>query len=959
MTRHRPIRTTTCWAALAPVLLASVPALAGEPPTQPILTVDVGMHVASIRASALDPAERFVVTGSADKTVRLWELPSLRLRRTFYLPVGMGPEGRVHDLAVSRDGQTLAVGGWTGWEWDQAGAVYFYDIRTGRMIGVLSGLPQAIGSLAYSPDGRSLVVGLMGAEGLMAFRTSDYGMAAQDSDYADRIVSVDFARDGRLAVSSFDGRIRVYDRKLSLVSSTKLAGGETPLEVRFSPDGKRLAVGYHGSARVDVLDARTLELVHSPVVPSTGWKDLYVVAWSRDGRTLYAGGTGSKPGANAILSWSDGGRGGAAVIPAARARMGRILPLGDGSVYYGSEDPEIGLFDRTGRILSRRRTPSADFQELGQALKLSTDGMTVEFRPGSNDDRTVHFSLADRQLAFENAPGPVHPPLQRKAGTQVEVSEDGFSVRVNGQPVPLEPFERVRHFCLSPDGKTVVFATEWALRAVDLQGTPLWTVPLPVVAHAANVSADGRYVVAAVSDGTLRWYRTQDGAPVLSFFLNVEAMEWIAWLPSGLYDASPNGDQFIGWLLNRGRDREPIFFSAVQFDRALYKPDRVRQLVGSKAPEPAREFDANSLLSMAPPSIAIDIAQEVAPMLTGPVATVQFGVQQGAAPMLSYTVFVNKIPITTYDERQLQGAEQQVFQRSVEVPLLGELNEIRVEVESERSRGIASVVASNTGRVVEQQQGKLIVLAVGVSALRFMPEDSLDYAAKDAERIAALLRSQGTRSFRGVEVHLIADGRDEGPTKAAIERTLQVLRNTNAADTTVLYLAGHGLSDASGNYYLVPSDARPEDVEAVNADRPTAPSLVRWDSLVEALRASAGRRVLMVDTCHARQITGQLDLSWLAKNSASSLFALMAAAAPNEESEEASEFGAGLFTQGVIEALEGSGDLDGDGRVSVSEAHRSAARFVEQHRVGQQAPQYVAPTELSSTILADLRGADR
>ena len=41
---------------------------------QPMLVVDPGMHTAPIRAAAVDAAGRLAVTGSDDKTVRLWSL---------------------------------------------------------------------------------------------------------------------------------------------------------------------------------------------------------------------------------------------------------------------------------------------------------------------------------------------------------------------------------------------------------------------------------------------------------------------------------------------------------------------------------------------------------------------------------------------------------------------------------------------------------------------------------------------------------------------------------------------------------------------------------------------------------------------------------------------------------------------------------------------------------------------
>src|SRR5687768_5809260 len=51
-------------------------------PTEPLLRLETSMHTAPIRRMDVDQAERFLVTGSYDKTVRIWELKTGRLMRT-------------------------------------------------------------------------------------------------------------------------------------------------------------------------------------------------------------------------------------------------------------------------------------------------------------------------------------------------------------------------------------------------------------------------------------------------------------------------------------------------------------------------------------------------------------------------------------------------------------------------------------------------------------------------------------------------------------------------------------------------------------------------------------------------------------------------------------------------------------------------------------------------------------
>ena len=53
------------------------------------------------------------MTGSDDKTVRVWSLADGTLVRTIRLPAGPGNVGKVYAVAISPDGALIAAGGWT------------------------------------------------------------------------------------------------------------------------------------------------------------------------------------------------------------------------------------------------------------------------------------------------------------------------------------------------------------------------------------------------------------------------------------------------------------------------------------------------------------------------------------------------------------------------------------------------------------------------------------------------------------------------------------------------------------------------------------------------------------------------------------------------------------------------------------------------------------------------------
>jgi WD40 repeat protein len=80
-----------------------------------MLRLETGMHTTAIRHIGVDMAQRYLVTGSEDKTVRVWELTSGRLLRTLRPPIGTGNEGRIYAVTLSPDGSTVAAAGWTGY----------------------------------------------------------------------------------------------------------------------------------------------------------------------------------------------------------------------------------------------------------------------------------------------------------------------------------------------------------------------------------------------------------------------------------------------------------------------------------------------------------------------------------------------------------------------------------------------------------------------------------------------------------------------------------------------------------------------------------------------------------------------------------------------------------------------------------------------------------------------------
>ncbi|HEX7539742.1 MAG TPA: hypothetical protein VF358_05525, partial [Syntrophales bacterium] len=234
-------------------LAASAPSI----PAEPILTIEAGLHAGSLRSMATDEANRFLVTGSSDKTVRIWELSSGNLLGVLRPPVGKGGDGAIMAVAITPDGSTVACGGRTR-DSEKTRSIYLFDRESRRMLQRVSGLPESISYLKFSRDGRSLAAGLTGGGGVWLYsvaRTGDRVDVAKiggERLEGASVQGVDVDGAGRIAATSVDGTLRLYDRELRLIAKRDLSKENMPLGVRFSPDGVRIAVGYYETARVEI-----------------------------------------------------------------------------------------------------------------------------------------------------------------------------------------------------------------------------------------------------------------------------------------------------------------------------------------------------------------------------------------------------------------------------------------------------------------------------------------------------------------------------------------------------------------------------------------------------------------------------------------------------------------------------------------------------------------------------------
>jgi len=963
--------------ALAVSAMNAVGQTAGQsnqPSTQPILRIETGMHTAITRRIGIDRENRYLVTASDDKTARLWELSSGKLLRVWRPPLGDGNEGKLFAVALSPDGRTVAAGGWTSPD-GLNNNIYVFSRESGRMLRTIAGLPK-VNHLSYSPDGSRLAAILGGQSGVRVFETSGYSQIFAESDYGTDSYGGDFDRAGRLVTSCYDGFLRLYERApdnraLRLVTKRKIEGGNQPFSVSFSPDSSEIAVGFDDSTKVAVVSGRDLSLLFAPDNSGVDNGNLMSVSWSTDGRTLFAGGTYANNGLRPIRYWAEGGRGKWSEVAISSNGILQILLMRDGGVVFGTGEPSFGRVDARGNRALLVTAAIADYRDMLENFLLSADGTSIQFGYEPFGKSPGRFSLSARQLMTDitnNATDGFKPPII--AGLAVTDWKYTYAPKLNGLALKLDEYERSRSLAVAPDQSRFLLGADFSLRLFDRSSKELWKIAIPGVAWSVNISGDGRLAVAAFADGTIRWFRMADGKELLAFFPHKDRKRWVAWTPSGYYDASPGAEELIGWHVNNGRDAAADFFPVGQFRDTYYRPDVIAGVLqtGDEARaldlannEAGRKKQQASIAQQLPPVVEI-----ISPSDDSEVSTTQIAVRfrvrtPSGEPVTNVRALLDGRPV---------GARDLVMK-----PVSSDVRELQVTVQARDST--VSVIAENRfsasvpasvrlrwvarGPRVNQPDSsaaanavikpKLYVLAVGVS--RYANEGfNLKYADKDARDFVGAMLAQKGFLYRDVTVYRDKALVNAEATKDEILDGLDWIRKqTTSIDVAMIFFAGHGVNDQNNYYFFCPHNIDPERLLRTG---------VAFSDIKNVLSAIAGKALFFVDTCHSGNSIGMagrrgpLDINIVINelSSAQNGVIVFSASTSSESSYERDEWNNGAFTKSLVEGINGAADLLNKGRITYTMLNVYVAERVKELTKGQQHPTMISPNTVPDFPIA-------
>ncbi|MBK7061267.1 MAG: caspase family protein [Rubrivivax sp.] len=932
------------------------------------LRVEAGEHQATVRRIAVSADGALVATASDDKTARLWRAADRRLLATLRVPIGDGDQGRLYGVTFSPDGRQLAVAGTNG---DPATPhrIDVFDAGNARHLRTLQLDAGHVVRLLWTRDGRHLAACLSGRDGLRIM-TADSGQTVYSEAFAAPCFGLAELPDGSLLASGFDGQIRQLRSqggRWQAVASLRTEIAD-PQAIAVAPDGLHFAVGYRsrlpsGDIAIDVFDAGKLTLARRFSFGGLRGGSLGSVAWSGDGRTLAASGRAGADGQIVLkrITWPQGS---VASDIVATNTVQDMVPYGVDWFALASSNGSWALIPAAGAVstlggsvIDIRGADSLRADETLRALSFGAGGTQGALR----------FELPRRLLASGQGSG-LDSARRVSFSLRVTQWENQFQPQIAGRAVTMEPLELSRAYALLPDSAGVMLGTSRTLRRVDSHGKPIWSQRVAGEVMSVTTSRDGRLVLSAQADGTLRWFRASDGLLLLSLFVSVD-QRWVLWTEQGYYDASVGAESLLGWHVNRSDGVGVDFFSIGRFRDKYLRPDVIDQVLATLDPQRALvAADAKRSVRvqaevvapvMAPvtgpviPPVQAPVLADPHRQLLPPVVSVltersvssasktlqlRFAIRASEPRAQTMLVRVNGRPVDLTElvmplrqDGEANGSLTVVMpEGQAEVALLaqaGSLFSDPVFVSwNWRPPAPPPPVATTAPpkpapAIAAGPAPRLFLVAVGVSDYA-RKAYALDLAAKDASDFAAVMAAQGGRLYASVESRLLTDRR---ATRAAVLDALAWLQaSAGPRDTAMLFIAGHGVNDDNGQYFFMGHDA---DVDRLAA------TAISESQLRGSLAAIKGKALLFADTCHAGNVIGSgaavsQELGRLSNTltSAENGVIVFSASTGRQESIEKKNWGNGAFTKALIEGLRGAADFRKEGVVT----HQGLSYFLGQ-----------------------------
>lgn len=919
--------------------------------TDAFLRTENGNHGSKITRIGIDANEKFLVSAGEDKTIRVWDIEGgmgknagLTQYRVIRPPIAGGKEGKLNAVAISPDANIIAASGWTG-KW-QTGKpkIYIFETQTGKMIQILE-IEEQVYHLAFSDNGEYLVATVEESKagiGFILYRIENNGIRriGKGSDFeGDSYWATFYRRNGKqyLAATCFDGKIRIYSLSENELRGERILSAKNGIEaysLSVSSDGEELAVGYRDTPSVDVYSLQSYQYIFSP--SSSGIPNgshINKVAYS--GNKLFAGGEYENSQGEILLRiWQDKGRGAHNDIPVSNQTIMHLLPGYQGNIWLAAADPFIGKIQND-RVSLRVAPQKANFAEQQESFAVSEDGKEISFSYSPKENTKYYFSLTRKKIdQTVNSSGLKNPswggiPKEKWFG----LTEPYIFRKLN-----LQEGEISRSLAFNPDTSYYALGTEWNIYYNDkLTGISKWKISTPSIVWAVNISGDGKFVVAALGDGTIRWYRVENGEELLAYFPHPDKKRWAVWTPQGFYDCSIDGEEFVGWHVNNAKDKEADFFPIARFRDTYFRPDILSKVLGKESVAVAvKEADKESgerdksyegIDKTLPGVIKIIPRQNIT--TNSEIVTIQFELTSPSKEKIE-TIRVWKNG--SFDQNQKvnfsPSSSEPIYKGSIDIGVKDYITEIALSAITKGNeigeKEMLRVIKTNAQNK-DSFKPNLRILSIGVANYEDK-EKKLKYSTDDAKDFFNIMKNQKGDVYANISYEkLLVDAKK----KDILKEIEEISSESNSSDITVVFLSGHGVTKRGSIYYFLPVDYDPKD--QINTG-------ISGSTILENLANIRGNVLLFLDTCYSGTLTTDSGLKGLIHSSKDSYFTVFASSRDVEKSKEGDAWKNGVFTKALKDGIGCGKAKDRNNEITLSSLHDFISSEVQKLTDNQQTP---------------------
>jgi WD40 repeat protein len=777
-----------------------------------------GEEIRHLTANSENPWSAFLADGHSavtvlDSTAVVWNLESgAEIRR---MPGVHGP------AALSSDGQWMLTSG-------QKGTVELWDVRAGKEVRLLdfpdSNFPNEIGALAVSADAVRAVTTTANTA-----RVWDIGAGKEVrrlEGHSGAVTSQAISGDGRwLIAGNSDQTAHLWDLASGKEVRRLVGHSDGVTSVAITANGRLgLTAGMNDHA------ARLWELATGKQIQQFEQAG-DVVALSDDGlwalTTVYGEADIWNVTTGHITQRLDS-RLGANITAAAFSHDGRLVLTAGGqgsvSIWNVTNGNEISrLTGHTGLVRSG---------------VFSTDGSIV--LTGSWDGSSRIWNVASGkqiQVLQERNLGAVHA---------VALSSDGRWALTGGEPI-----------------NAVIWDVTTGKKIRNIEGHA-------DVVRTVGFSLDGRKLITGSSDGTVRFWDSDSGEWISSL-ISFSDGGWAVVDPAGRFDTSElDGGAPLHWIV----DDEPLRPLPLEiFMRQYYTPRLLPRLLAEHSVISSGRPSTGPGLPKLPSIAALNRIQpevEIKQLEPDPnnkglmraVVSVKAGVEGGKSGGAQDLRLFRDGQLVKFIPGSLKDGEYPFD--GIPLAHRGPNQEVAFTAYVFNKDLVKSETAKQTHTLPAnwpERKGRAFLVDIGVNRTT-AKGCTLRYAVSDAVAMRSSLTPRLESAGYHVESTLLAAGNPSsgagnpdgvllnGASKDRVRMVLaDIARKATPDDVFILSYSGHGYTDATGEFYLLPSDLKGD---CDRPDKVLQASAISSDDLTQWIRPiDAGEMVMILDACYS------------------------------------------------------------------------------------------------------------